>query len=319
MNPTIRHAALATLATACGAATLLPLAPAGAAAPTRIDAEYWGVTCVAGLGDGQTLFLTGSGTTDGAEGGVSAFVEASDGSFVTDGEASSFAFGTTFSATVPLGEKTFVVSAEATTGPTTTEQVAERDGNRWTKGTQTVADVLLAGATATYGDEPVVLGENACTGMINGFAVRTTNPAGYVARSGDFDSDICDLTGLPDGQVRLSGVLPDAYVEVVLDHGEAGAEKAQGELPIRAGHGTLRTEVVDLVAEEASTTATIDVDLARSGRTERIVESAEGVTERRLVTPYLATVEVTLDDGRSGTATCAAASVSTHLRVRPAR
>src|SRR5205085_1606945 len=50
-------------------------APARAAAPTRIDAEYWGVTCVADLGGGQSLFLFGGGTTDGAEGGIGAFIE----------------------------------------------------------------------------------------------------------------------------------------------------------------------------------------------------------------------------------------------------
>ncbi|KRC46486.1 MULTISPECIES: hypothetical protein [unclassified Nocardioides] len=317
MHPTFRHAALATLATACGAATLLPLAPAGAAAPTRIHAEYWGVTCVAGLGGGQTLFLTGGGTTDGAEGGVGAFVEASDGSFVVDGEASSFAFGSTFSATVPLGAKTFAISADAAQGPRTTEAVDERDGNRWTKGTTTVADVLLTGVVATYDGRPVVLGENACTGDINGFDVRTTNPAGYVSRSGDLGSDICDLGGLADGQVRLGGVLPDAYVEVVLDHGTESVEKAQGELRLRAGRGSLRTEVVDLVTEEVRTTATIDVDLQRSGHTVRTVESADGITERRTVTPYLATIEVTLADGRHGRTTCAAASVTSQLQVRP--
>lgn len=320
MHPITRGALRRTATgTTLGAAALFTLAaPASAGAPTRIDAEYWGVSCVAGLGHGQTLFLFGGGTTDGSEGGVGAFVEAADGSQVAEGQASAFSFGPGFTATVPLGESAFEVTATTTVGPARTTPVEERDGNRWTRGTETQSEVTMT-ATASYDGAQVELGPDACHGDIHAFDVRTTDPAAYVATSGDFGSDICEVTGLPDAQVRLTGALPDAYVEVVLDHGGDGAEKAQGELTVRGGRGTLQTDVVDLFTGESTTTVTIDVDLTRSGRTERIVESADGFTERRLVTPYLATIHVTLADGRHGTATCAAASVTDQVRVRPNR
>ena len=321
MNPhargTLRRLVLGT---AAGAATLLTLAaPAGAGAPTRIDAEYWGVSCVADLGDGLTLFLYGGGTTDGAEGGIGAFVEDGDGSQVAEGQATSFAFGARFTTTVPLGGKTLVVGADATRGATTTEQVDERDGNSWTKGTATHADVALTGATASYGGTAVPLAENACSGEINGFHVRTTNPSATVRTSSDFGSDICDLEGFADGQVRVGGDLPTTYVEVVADHGGEDVEKAQGELTVRGGRGTLRTDLVDLFTGEVTTRATVELTLARTGTTERQVTVEGATTQRITVTPYRASIRVTTADGRSGTATCAAAAVTVQERTRPVR
>lgn len=321
MHPTTRGVLRRTAAgTTCTAAALLTLtAPAGADAATTIDAEYWGISCVADLGEGRTLFLTGSGTTDGTQGGVGAFVEASDGSVVADGEATAFTFGTTFAATIPLGGTTFSITADADEGPRTTDAIAERDGNAWTRGTLSHADLALTGVTASYDGRPVALGTNACSGDVQAFDVRTTDPAAYVASSGDFLSDICEVAGLPDAQVRLTGALPDAYVEVVLDHGAEDVEKAQGELRVAGRRASLQTEVRDVFTGEVRTTATIGLALARAGTTVRETWSADGLTDRQSLTPYRATIDVVLADGRSGTATCAALAVTTQVRIQPVR
>lgn len=325
MHPTTsgalrRTAATTTATTTATAAALLALvAPAGADAATTIDAEYWGVSCVADLGGGRTLFLTGSGTTDGTDGGVGAFVEAADGSIVAGGEASAFTFGTTFAATIPLGDTTFSITADTDEGPRTTEAIAERDGNAWTRGTLSHADLELTGVTATYDDRPVALEEHPCAGDVQAFDVRTTYPAAYVASSDDFLSDICDVTGLPDAQVRLTGALPDAYVEVVLDHGAEDVEKAQGELRVAGGRASLVTDVRDVFTDEVRTTATIRLSLQRAGSTLRESWSADGITERQSLTPYRVTIDVVLADGRRGSATCAAAATTTQVRVQPAR
>lgn len=320
MHPNPRGTLRRTAAgTALGAAALFTLAaPANAGAPTRIDAEYWGVSCVASLGEGQTLFLFGGGTTDGSEGGVGVFVEAADGSQVAEGQASAFSFGPAFSATIPLGASAFEITAATTVGPATTTPVEERDGNRWTRGTETQREVTMT-AAASYDGAQVELGPDACHGDIHAFDVRTTDPAAYVASSDDFGSDICDVTGLPDAQVRLTGALPDAYVEVVLDHGAEDVEKAQGELRVTGGRASLATDVRDVFTDEVRTTATIGLSLQRAGSTLRESWSADGITERQSLTPYRARIDVVLADGRRGTATCAAAAVTSQVRALPMR
>ena len=91
------------LAAACAAAGVLTVAtPADAGAPTRVNDEYWSVTCVADLGGGHTIFLFGGGTTDGTEGGVGAFIEDAEGGMVAVGQASEYGFGSTFGATIDL-------------------------------------------------------------------------------------------------------------------------------------------------------------------------------------------------------------------------
>lgn len=308
------------LGTACGAAVLLTTAaPAGAGAPTRIDAEYWGVSCVADLGGGESLYLFGGGTTDGSEGGVGAFVEDAEGGQVAEGQATAFRFDSRFTATIPLGARTLVIGADATAGPSTTEQVNDRDGNSWTKGSTSHADVALTGTAATLAGKAVAVDDRSCAGEINGFHVRTTNPSASIHRSSDFASDICDLDGLADGQVRLSGVLPNAYVEVVADHGGEDVEKAQGELRVTGGRGTLRTDFVDLFTGETRTRATVGLVLDKAGRTFREVTSSDGATQRVSVTPYRAELSVATADGRHGSVSCSAVAVTTEVRVHPTR
>jgi hypothetical protein len=316
MTRTTRYALAAALA---GGAVLSSPVAASAGAPARIDAEYWGVDCVTALGEGRTLFLFGSGTTDGAEGGVGAFVEGTDGTVVAEGTATAFGFGSAFTAEVDLGGRTFTVAAGVTATGSVTEPVDERDGNRWTKGVTTRTELTLAPVSATYDGAPVALGPQACTGEVNAFDVRTTNPAAYVHRDTDFDSETCAVEGLPDAEVRITGQLPDAYVEVVIDHGGEDVEKAQGEVRLQGGRGTLTTDVLDFFSGDMRTTATIDVGLERDGSRTREVSTGDGATERRTLTPYRETVAVALADGRSGTAHCTGIAVDTQFRIAPVR
>lgn len=292
-------------------------APAAGAAPTRIDAEYWGVSCVHALGGGETLFLFGSGTTDGAEGGVGAFVENADGAMVAEGFTTDFTFADSFATSLDLAGTTFAISADVDRGATETAAMNERDGNGWTKGTTSQTSLEVTATEASYGGQPVDLSAGGCSGDITGFDVRTTNPAAQIHHDEDFDSAICDVDGLPDAQVRVTGALPDVVVEVVADHGGEDVEQAEGEITLRGGRGTLSTDLVDVYTGETRTTATIGVELERSGSATREIESGEGIVERRTVTPYDETISVVLADGRAGTASCSGVAVSTQVRIAP--
>ncbi len=313
----LRRSVLATVL--AGTAALTLAAPAGAGAPTRIDAEYWGVTCVGDLGGGRTVFMFGSGTTDGTEGGVGAFVEDATGAVVAEGQATAYEFGDVFGAQIPLDGQSLVLLADVVVGQSVTEQVEERDGNRWTRGTTTRTEVAVTPTRASYGPTVLALGADACTGDLNAFHVRSTNPSATVLRDHDFESEICDVVGLTDGQVRISGALPEAVVEVVLDHGGEDVEKVQGEVRLAAGRGTLVADVVDVYTGAVRTTATVGLELVRSGRSVREVSSDGGLTETRTVTPYRETVTVAFADGRRGAATCSGIAVTTQVRIRPAR
>lgn len=315
-TPGARRRALVGLALA-GAATAVLTAPATAATPTRIDAEYWGVDCVYALPGGDTVFLFGSGTTDGAEGGIGAFVEGPDGSTVAEGWTPDFTFGDSFATTLDLGGTPFAIAADITPGEAVTTPVRERDGNSWTRGTTTQTPLDLETTSASYGGQQVDLSGGSCDGDINAFDVFTTDPAATVHRSRDFDSEICDVAGLADAQVRLSGALPNAYVEVVLDHGGDDVEKAAGEVTLRGGRGTLVTEVYDVFTGEERTTATVTVTLERAGSMTQQVDRADGFVERTTHTPYREEITVSLADGRAGTATCFGVASTSHVKIAP--
>lgn len=300
-----------------GAATAVLTAPAKADAPTRIEAEYWGVTCVYALDGGDTVFLFGSGTTDGSDGGVGAFVEGPDGSLVAEGWTPDFTFGDTFDTALDLGGKTFSIAADVTVGETVTTPIRERSGNSWTRGTTSQSVLDVATTSASYGGKHVGLHGGSCDGEITAFDVFTTEPAGTVYRDRDFDSEICDVEGLADAQVRITGRLPHAFVEVVLDHGGENVEKAAGELTLRGGQGTLVTDVYDVFTDEVRTTATISVVLERAGRTTQQVDRADGFVERITHTPYREEITVSLADGRAGTATCFGVASTSHVKIAP--
>ncbi len=308
----------ASLSLAALAAGLVPTAAHGAAA-TRIDAEYWSVDCVYALPGNDTLFLFASGTTDGAEGGVGAFVEDTDGAIVAEGQTDSYTFGDDFTTSFALGEGTLGIDVAVTRGETRTEPLRERSGNSWTRGTMTMADLDTLTQSLTYAGRQVDVSSGSCAGSITGFDVLTTNPAATIYRDEDFDSEICDVAGLPDAQVRITGQLPNTVVEVVADHGESGVEKLAGDLTLTGGRGSLSGDVVDLFTGEVTTTGTVTLDLTRTGRQTRQVESADGFTERRRHTTYREEIAVAFADGRRGAATCTGVATTTHVWIGPGR
>jgi hypothetical protein len=316
-TPGARRRTLVGLAVAGATTAVLAAAPATADAPTRIDAEYWGVTCVYALDGGSTVFLFGSGTTDGSEGGVGAFVEGSDGSLVAEGFTPDFTFGDSFATSLDLDGTPFSIAADVTAGEAETTPIRERSGNSWTRGTTTVASLDVDTTSASYGGQQVDLSGGSCDGEITAFDVFTTEPAGTVYRDRDFDSEICDVEGLPDAQVLVSGTLPNAYVELVLDHGGENVEKAAGEVTLRGGEGTLVTEVYDVFTGDERTTATISVALERAGRRMQQVDRAEGFVERTTRTPYREEITVSFADGRAGTVTCFGVASTSHVKIAP--
>ncbi len=308
--------AVLTLALATATAGLAA-GPADAAAPTRIDAEYWGVDCVYGLAGGDTLFVVASGSTDGADGGVGAFIEDSTGSLVAEGQTDRFTFGDTFSTSMALGAGTLTIDASLTRGATTTTPVRERSGTSWTRGTTSTSPLDVAVRSVGYAGRAVDLAGGSCTGEITGFDVVTTNPSAAVYRDHDLDSDICAVAGLPDGLVRVTGSLPGTFVEVVADHGTAGVEKLAGDLPTKGGRGSMTADVVDLLTGEVTTTGSVTLALTRTGQRERQVEASDGIVERRTYTTYREDLTVRLADGRRGTATCAGVATTSHVWVGP--
>ncbi len=310
------RAAVLSLSLAAALTTVANV-PAQAGAPTRIDAAYWGVDCVYAVGGGDTLFLFGSGTTDGTEGGVGAFVEDADGGFVAEGWTDAFTYGDSFTTSFVIGDEELVLDAGLTAGETTTEQIRERSGNSWTTGATTMTDLEVAPRTLTYRGAEVGLSGGSCAGEVTGFDVTTTNPAATIYRHRDFFSDICDVDGLPDAQVRLSGSLPDLIVEVVADHGGESVEKLAGDLTVKGGGGSVTADVVDLYTGEVATSGTVAVDLTRVGHRTREVESFDGIVETQARTLYRAEVTVTFADGRQGTATCAAVATTSRVWIGP--
>jgi len=308
---------ISIVAAISGVAAAAFTSPAHAQAPTRIDAEYWGVDCVYALSGGDTLFLFGSGTTDGAEGGIGGFVEDANGLTVAEGFTSDFVFGDTFSTSMDFEDVSFSIAADLAYGQAETMPVEERSGNSWTKGTTTQTPVEVDTTRASYGVQQLDLSLGSCTGEITAFDVLTTNPSATIYRDEDFDSDICTVEGLPDAEVRVTGALPDVYVEVVLDHGDAGAEKAQGAIALRSGAGTLASPVVDLSTGGQTTTASIQVALEPAGRTVRHVETFDGVVERRTIRPYHEEVSVSFADGRQGKASCFGVATTSHVMIAP--
>ena len=105
----------------------------------------------------------------------------------------------------------------------------------------------------------------------------------------------------------------------MLDHGGEDVEKAQGELTVKGGRGTLATDVLDIFTGDVRTQATVGLVLEKSGSTVRQVFAEDGTTQRQSITPYRETITVALADGRHGTATCSGVAVMTQTRTTPAR
>jgi hypothetical protein len=301
-------------------------AVSSAAPLTRIVNTVTAVDCVFETVEGDYVFFAASSTSlDGSSGSLM-FVESPDFEMLLEGEGGTAIFDNgVFSAEVLLhdfdtGEPVGVASVEATRTPSSepvTERLRERSGNNWTIGTVTTTDYRVNIESVTVPGYTVLADDDDCTSQVIAFDVKTTNPDAQIYADSDFESAVCAIEGLPNGEVQLSGALPEMHFEVVIDDG-VNPQKASGDLPLRGGSLAEATvPLIDLRTEEEVAELTISLQLDRIGRRSRESESFEGITEWLVVVPYRATITVNTSDGRSGIAQCYAEHLTTKTIIRP--
>jgi hypothetical protein len=312
-------AVAATLATALVVATTP--APAGAKAPTRIDAAYWGVECILPVADGGTLFLYGSGSVDATDGGFGAFIEDAEGRTVAESIPGDvpLGYGDSLATEVTLvgdaGTQVLDLTAGLSAGEAVVSEVRERSGNSWTRGTTSEAALTVDPVTVSLDGVALDTGAGWCSGTVTAFDIVTTEPSRTVYRDRGFDSEICDVTGMPETQVRVSGPWPDVVVEVVVDHGDGRADKAAGTVDLRSGRARLATELVDYWTGAEVTDLVVTLSGSRGTGSTRETWSGDGITESTRVTPYDLTVAITTADGRKGRVACAGRLVSSIVKM----
>jgi hypothetical protein len=307
-------------------AGLVAAPTASAESPERILNTITSVSCVFQTARGDYVFFGASANTlDGASGSYM-FIETADYDMVAEGwdGTAVFAADGSFAADVELygsdtQESLGLASVEATRTPLAapvTENLQERSGNSWTTGTVTTTDYGVDVGSAIVPGQTVPAGDDDCTSQVITYDVMTTNPAAAIHSDADFESAICDLEGLPNGQVALSQSRPDVRYDVVIDDG-VNPQEAEGVLHLPGRTAGSTSPLVDLVTGQQIGELTINVELRRIGTRGQESNTVDGITERRVVVPYLATITVSTSDGRSGVARCYAEDYTGKLIVRP--
>ena len=304
-----------------GLAVATAASPASAKAPTRIDTAYWGVECIVPFADGATLFLYGSGSVDATDGGFGAFVEDADGRTVAESVPGDVpvAYGDRIATAVTLvgdaGTQRLDLTAGLSAGQAVVEEIRERSGNTWTRGTTSEAELAVAPVTLSLDGIAVDTGAGWCDGTISAFDIVTTEPNRTVYRDRGFDSEICDVVGMPATQVRVSGPWPEVAVEVVVDHGDGEADKAFGTVDLRSGRVRLATQLADYWTGAKVTDLVVNLAGSRGTGSSRETWSGEGVTESTRVTPYELSIAISTTDGRSGSVACRGLLVSSVVKM----
>jgi hypothetical protein len=295
---------------------------ADAAAPERIQNTVDELSCVFETQQGAVVFFFASADRSGSGSGM--FVEGSNGDLLLNGVGGTASFGPAFAAAVgliafPSGDPagTAVVEAILTpAGEPQVEQVRERNGNSWTRGTVSTADYVIDPTSVTVPGYTVVPQADDCTGSRIVFDVFTTNPQAGVYSDTTLGSAICDLAGLADGQVRLSGTARLPFFEVVIDDG-TDPQKASGELNLHGQQGVTTAPLIALTTGEPVADLTIRVSLQRIGTRQHEQVHDDGILQRVSFVPYTATITVTTSDGRSGTTQCYAEAVTEKIIIGP--
>ena len=319
--------ALVTAGALVVAGLVATTAVSSAAPLTRVVNTVTAVDCVFETVEGDYVFFGATSTTLDGGSGSFMFVESPDYEILLQSEepgTATFDNGT-FSAEVLLydfdtREPVGVASVEATRTPSgepVTERLRERYGNSWTTGTVTTTEYRVDIESVTVPGYTVLADGDDCTSQVIAFDVKTTNPNAQIYADSDFESAVCTLEGLPNGEVQLSGALPEMHFEVVIDDG-VNPQNASGDLLLRGGSSAEATvPLIDLRTEEEVAQLTISVQLDRIGRRSRETESFDGITEWLVVVPYRATITVSTSDGRSGVAHCYAEHLTTKTIIRP--
>lgn len=317
-----KRAALGAVLAAAAMATTVA-APAAVAGPAeRIETTAVDVSCVFSTSEGDLVFFFASDVN--GEAGSGMFVESPDGEFILFGEGGSATFGPEFSATVlmydvvtgePVGEAT-VEATVTQLGEPVVEEIRHRDGNRWTKGSFTLTEFAVAATAVDVPGYTIEPAPEACSGSEFIFDVLTTNPAARVQQISDYESEICQLEGLPDGEVRLSRDIRTPVFEVVIDDGVEPL-KASGDLDLRGWSGSATAPLVSLFTDEVVSDLTIDVTLKKAGQRDHEFVTFNGVTMRISWVPYIASISVSTSDGLAGTAECYSEHIVERIIVRP--
>lgn len=325
MNNTNSRRLAAIIATG-GLLAASAIAPTASGAPSEhIVNEISDMSCVFETAETDLVFFGASASADGS--GSFMFVETLDYELVLEGFEGSATFGEdgTFSAEVELidvetGEPAGTATVEGVrtvSGDPVTEEVRGRSGNSWEeKGTITTTDYDVDITSVTVPGYEVLVGDDDCTSQDLAFDVRSTNPSAQIYRDSGFQTKVCELEGLENGAVMLEGDLREPMFDVVIDDG-VNPQESEGTIRLRGGSGEATTELIDLVTGEPIADLTISVDLARSGTRQIESESFDGITFRMARTTYVATIEVTTSDGRSGTAECGAVEFTETIIMRP--
>jgi hypothetical protein len=305
---------------------LVAVPTASADSPTRILNTITSVSCVFETAQGDYVFFGASSTTLDGDSGSYMFIETPDYEMVSEGFGGTAVFGGngSFAAQVALHdidtqEPLGLASVEAIRTPLgepVTEDLQERNGNSWTTGTVTTTDYRVDVGPATVPGYTVLAGDDDCTSDVITFDVMTTNPSAAISADSDFGSAICDLEGLPNGQVLLSHDRPNVRYDVVIDDG-VNPQEAEGLLHLPGRTAGSTSPLVDLVTEQQIGELTINVELHRIGTRSQESDTFDGITDRSVVVPYLATITVSTSDGRSGVAHCYAEDRTNKLIIRP--
>lgn len=317
-----KRAAFSAVLAAAAMVTMVAASPAVAGPAERIETTVVDVSCVFSTDEGDVVFFFASAVNGDAGAGM--FVESPDGETTLFGEGGPATFGPDFSATVPMFDAaTGAPVGDATVAATMTqlgepviEEIRERDGNAWTKGSFAVTEFIVSATSVDVPGYTIEPSPEACSGGEFVFDVLTTNPAARVQQISDFESQICQLEGLPDGEVRLSRDIRTPVFEVVVDDGVEPL-KASGELALRGWSGSATAPLVSLSTDEVVSDLTMDVTLERAGQRQQESVSFDGVTMRVSWVPYTATISVTTSDGLAGTAECYSEHIVEKIIVRP--
>lgn len=317
--PVFRRLAVIPAALALAATAFAP--SAGAAPLVRIQNTVDDFSCVFATEEGPTVFFFGSSSDAGS--GSAAFVEGED--LYLEGWEGTAVFGTntlTASvelATVPEGEPVGTVSLSATTtlGEPTVEQVNDRSGNTWTRGTTTTSDYTFSDVVITIDGFTPILDDTTCTGQRTVFDIRSTDPASRVYRDSTLNSDPCPILGMEDAELLLSGQLHEPFLEIVFGAQGSDPRKAQGVLERDGTTWSASLALIALATEEQVGTLAVTAQISLDGAPYRERFSDGGFTEMVWIVPYTVTYEIVTDDGTTLTAECEASNVRSHVNVAP--
>jgi hypothetical protein len=197
------------------------------------------------------------------------------------------------------------------------EQVDDRTGNTWIRGTITIADYTYSDVLITIDGFTPIVEDTTCTGQRTIFDVRSNEPASRMYRDSTLTSDPCQILGMEDAELRLSGQLRAPLLEIVLGSAGDDPRKAQGELGRDGSTWSASLPLIALASGEQVDTLDVTADISLAGAPYRERSSEGGFAEMVWIVPYRVAYEIVADEGRTLTAGCEAQLVRSHVTLSP--